>query len=327
MRCRIPPGILVIVFLPVLARGQCFGQAAGEFRLAGQVKDSETRMEVASALVKLEGRMGRHQAVTNSRGLFEFSCLGPDSYTLEISRDGYYTTRVQVSLLSASIPDMIVEIEPTMETVTKPATAYISVRQAQIPEEAKKYFDKGVKELHAEKDPGSSVQHFQKAVEIYGDYDEAYVQLGIAYTQLSQDGEAEKILKKALQIHPRNVRAHIFLGKLYYRQEKFENAIAELQEAVEVDGTLGVVHLELGRLLSRQRKFEEALRHALLAHQFTEEIPDVHLFLYNAYINVKQYKAALAELDEFVRRYPERDAAKRLLAIRDRLREEVEKDP
>ena len=68
---------------------------------------------------------------------------------------------------------------------------------------------------------------------------------------------------------------------------------------------------------------EDAYHHAYRAHQLHTEVPDVHLTFYNACVNESDYASALAELDEFVKLYPNSDAAKRMLAIRDDLSREV----
>ena len=90
-----------------------------------------------------------------------------------------------------------------------------------------------------------------------------------------------------------------------------------------VDNNLWLAHLDLGQILGKQGEVEDAYHHAYRAHQLHTEVPDVHLTFYNACVNESDYASALAELDEFVKLYPNGDAAKRMLAIRDDLSREV----
>lgn len=75
--------------------------------------------------------------------------------------------------------------------------------------------------------------------------------------------------------------------------------------------------------MAEQGKFEDAYRHASLAHQLTADVPDVHLVFYNACINSQKYTTALAEIDEYVRLYPNSDVAKKMLVVRKQLSRKV----
>ena len=318
-----------VVFLSTeWAFAQCMGSGVGDrpgprYRLVGRVMSATGGLEVPSAWVKLEGRGTRRRGFTDSLGHFRFECLEPGLYAVEVGREGYETTREQLDLLSGSLLDATVRMRPTTTIDVQPEGRVLSVRQAQIPKRARKAFDRGVKELHKKERPNRSLEHFQRAIEIHPDYDETYVQLGIALSRLSRPEEAEQIFRKGIEVYPQNTRAYTFLGKLHYQQGKMEEAIEALRNAVEIDDNFWLAHLDLGRILGKQGEVEDAYRHAYRAHQLHTEAPDVHLTLYNACVNKSDYAGALAELDEFVRLYPDSDAAKRMLAIRDGLSQEV----
>ncbi len=306
------------------AFAQCMGDwPQPTYRLAGRVMSATGGIEVPGARVMLEGRGTRRRTFTDSQGHFRFDCLESGFYTVEVAREGYETTREQLDLLSGSLIDATVRMRPSTTISLQPGGSVLSVRQAQIPKRARKAFDRGVKELHKKERPNRSLEHFQRAIEIHPDYDEAYVQLGIALSRLSRPEEAEQIFRKGIEVFPQNTRAYTILGKLHYQQGRTEEAIEALRKAVEIDNNLWLAHLDLGRILGKQGEVEDAYRHAYRAHQLHTEVPDVHLVFYNACVNKSDYASALAELDEFVKLYPDSDAAKRMLAIRDNLSREV----
>ena len=306
-----------------LAQCTSGGPGQGSLRLIGRVTNAQSDIEVSGVIVNLQGRKERRRVSTDNRGRFEFLCLESDIYTVETRRDGYAPTRVQFALLDSSIPDAVIRIEQLRTITTEPAGHILSVRQRLISQKARAAFQKGVKQLHRKKQPERSLSHLHKAIELYPDYDEAYVQLAVAFSRLLQMEDAERTLQEAIKVYPQNDRAYAFLGKVYQQQGSDQEALAALRQAIEIDSQLWLAHLDLGRILAEQGKFEDAYRHASLAHQLTADVPDVHLVFYNACINSQKYTAALAEIDEYVRLYPNSDVAKKMLVVRKQLSRKV----
>ncbi len=260
--------------------------------------------------------------VTDAQGRFYFPCLEPGLYDVQVTKDGFQPVWEQFDLLSGTNSDGVIRLQPGAIT-RQPAGHTLSVRQARIPGEARRDFDNGVKALHDKKRPERSVEYFQRAIEIYPDYDEAYVQLGIAYTRLSRPQEAEQTFRKAIAVYTQNARAYVFLGKLLYEQGKLEEAVEELLKGMKIDSSLWLGHLDLARILGKQGKLKEAYYHAQIAHELNKEVQDVHLVYYNACVNNRDYAAALAELDEFVKLYPDGETAKKMQSIRDKLAQDA----
>jgi tetratricopeptide (TPR) repeat protein len=314
----------MLLLAAIYAFPQCStGRRSTKFNLIGRVLNAATGAEVGQALVWAESRGQRRMAVTDAQGRFYFDCLDPGLYDVQITRDGFQPAQAQFDVLSGTNSDAVVRIQPAVKTIRQPVGNTLSAREAQVPREAHKFFDDGVEQLYRKKRPERSVEYFQKAIEIYPDYDEAYVQLGIAHTRASRPQEAEQTFRKAIAMHSKNARAYVFLGKLYYEQGKLDQAAEELLRVVKIDNTLWLGHLDLARILGKQGKLREAYQHAQLAHELYKGIQDVHLVYYNACVNNRDYAAALTELDEFVRLYPDSDVAKKMRAVRDRLAEDA----
>ena len=92
---------------------------------------------------------------------------------------------------------------------------------------------------------------------------------------------------------------------------------------MKIDNSLWLGHLDLARIFGKQGKLKEAHYHAQLAHELNQEVQDVHLAYYNACVNIRDYAAALTELDKFVKLYPDSEVAKKMQAIRDNLAKEA----
>lgn len=289
------------------------------FILQGRVMDARTDMEIPGAIVVLEGRDTRLQTVADRRGYFRFINLAPDFYTVEVRREGYHPAQERFDLISDGIPDAVIRLQPDTEFVTKPAKPTVSARAALIPEEARKAFAQGVEELHDKERPEKSIDHLRRALDLYADFDEAYVQLGIAYSLLKREREAEEILHRGIEVYPKNARAYAFLGKLHAQQGKKDAAVADLQKAVELDPLLWFAHLDLARILRKQGKAELSYQHASRAHELYQDSSEVHLAFYNACLGLQDYAAALTELDEFVKLYPDSETARKMRALRDQL--------
>ena len=307
--------------------------ATATFILAGRVVSELDNMDLSFVTLRLEGLNQRQIAVTDMSGRFLFNCLEPGTYTVQASKQGYQNTEAQFSLLtgsSAGNSDATIRMRPVTTTTTAPKGPVLPARQAKIPSEAKKLFDKGVEELTQNKSPEASIEPLRRAIEIYPDYDEAYVQLGIAYYRLARREEAEQTFRKALQVFPQNARAHIFLSKLLSAQGKLDSAVEELRKAAGInDGeSLWLANLDLARILTKQGKAKEAYEHASRAHELNKTVEDVHVAYYNACVNLHDYSAGLAELDEIVKLYPNSDSTKKLQALRPMLaKNAAEKKP
>jgi tetratricopeptide (TPR) repeat protein len=245
--------------------------------------------------------------------------LNAGNYTVVATRDGFQPAQEQFALLSTGISDGLIRMEPLARIAKKPEGRVLSAREAQIPSEARKFFEQGTEELYKNKRPENSVSDFLKAIEIYPAYDQAYLELGIAYGRLARPEEAEKILRKGIQVYAQNAQAHLFLGKLLKEQGKMPEAVEEMEKALGIDDTLWLAHLDLARILEKQRKPKEAYEHARRAHELNSAVQDVHLAFYNACIGTGDYAGALAELDEVLKLYPDSDAARKLQALRPKL--------
>lgn len=88
---------------------------------------------------------------------------------------------------------------------------------------------KGTEALRANQ-PDEAVLHFEKVTQESPRFAEAYLNLGLAYSQLSKNQEAVSALKKGIQIKPSMRGAHLFLAIAEYRLGLLAPAAADVRK-------------------------------------------------------------------------------------------------
>jgi tetratricopeptide (TPR) repeat protein len=333
-QCLIGPvaflqAITAVFFLPVAAAQQTqptqprtVPRQRGA-TISGRVFYSESMKEAAHVRVRLLQSMGIpvDETFTDSDGAFEFSNLRAAGFTVEVSAEGYKSASrfVDLSSLMGAGMRITIILEPAdKETPRSPSGgSTTSVQELLIPVKAREAFAKGLRELNEEGRPDQSVNHFQDAIEIYPEYDEAYVQLGLAYHSQGQASAAQATIEKALAVNAENARAHSFLGIIYREQEEMAKAAEALGKAVELDPQDWLAHTELAKVLLQSGSAEEAFEYARRAHELNSEAPAVYFVLSHASVRRRDFKAALATLDEFLRLQPESPWASQIQQERD----------
>ncbi len=236
--------------------------------LGGRVRYANDMSEASSVRVRLLEAMGIPitETFTDSRGTFEFGNLRPAQFMLEVSTEGYEVIRQSVDLSSmvGSRVHLTMLLVPSSQVAAErpPHGNTASQRELQVPKKARKAFVKGLRELNEKDRPGRSVSHFQKAIELYLEYDEAYVQLSLAYLSQGMTVPAQETLERALAVNQENARAHAFLGIVYREQEEMQKSARALQTSVTLKARDWLTHMELGKALLKIGKIEEAYEHA-----------------------------------------------------------------
>lgn len=296
---------------------------ARSFYLAGRVLYGGTMKRAERVQVRLFGSGGSLVGFTftDNGGEFEFQRLPRAVYIVEVAHEGYDVVRARVDLYLGSRRDTTILLKQQNQPTSKPAGKAVSVRELKIPAKARKAFAQGIRELHEKRRPERSLPHFRQAIELYADYDEAYVQMGLAHLQQQEFDEAQQVLETAIAVYPQNGRALMALGTVYNRQREAEQAVQVLQRAIKLNPHAWQAHYELAKAYLQLRKIEEGYQHAHRAHALHSELPSIHLLVYNLCIARRDYAAALAELDEFLELYPDNPLSPRVRKQRELMRQ------
>lgn len=110
----------------------------------------------------------------------------------------------------------------------------VSALSLRAPKEAKKLFDKGTDLLHAGKWPAAATD-LQKAVTVYPQYADAWVNLGRAQFKMGAADSARSSLEHAVQLDPKVPGAWQTLGYVAFNQRKWNDAAGYLNQAEQLD--------------------------------------------------------------------------------------------
>lgn len=303
-------------------------QTAGAGELEGRVFYAESNREAVGVLVKLFLKTGGMvgQAFTDPLGTFAFSYLPAGGFRVEVSETGFETASVDVTVFAgfqAHTP-IIILLERKSAAPLKPPGQVVSVREMQIPGKARKAYRKGKRELYQKNRPRRSLRHFQKSIELHPEFDEAYVEMGLAHAELAEYSEAQWALEKAVVINPECARAYTLLGIVYRIRGENHKAVHALEEAAEIDPASWLVQKELGAALLEIGHLEEAFQHASRAHDLNPRASSVQLLFYKACMRQHKYQTALAELDEFITFHPQSPAVAQVILQREKLKQYLE---
>ncbi len=316
------------VLLPVLlVPSDARAQLSEGIKIQGRVLYAQDMRPAENVMVELH-RLGmlQERAYTESRGEFEFTRLVMTEYVLRVRHEGYLLIEQTVNMNvevggRGSVFNVTLMLEPDPAKQPKPQPAApLSAREMAVPPEARKEFEKGYRELAERKHPELSVPHFQKAIELHRDYDEAYVQLALAFFEQRQRANALRTLSKAVEIYPQNARAFALMGKVLIDTNQIEPGVQALEEALALDETLWGAHADLGSALLYRKELDRALTHARRGYALNPNVALTHVLLASVLQERKEYAEAVKVLDECLRRFPEGKLAAELRKQRDEAR-------
>lgn len=87
---------------------------------------------------------------------------------------------------------------------------------------------------------------------------ETLVLLGMIYSRLGNDNEAESYCRRALQHGPKRAELHHALGAVLQRQTKMQEALEYYRSAIHLNPKLFDAHFQLGNILRELGQFDQA---------------------------------------------------------------------
>jgi tetratricopeptide (TPR) repeat protein len=199
---------------------------------------------------------------------------------------------------------------------SQPSTYEVSVRELSIPPKALHAFEQGMERL-ANQDAAGSLPHFQRAIQEYAGYYEAYDRLGAADLKLWHVPEAEQAFRKSIDVSGGQY-AHplIALGAILDDQEKFAEAESIIRKGLDLDHDSWTGHYYLALALFGLNRVEDAAKSVLDALQRKTDFPNAHLLLADIHCREKVYTSAVSDLDEYLKLAPDGPDSSRAKALR-----------
>lgn len=165
---------------------------------------------------------------------------------------------------------------------TKPGTVSAIEAAQNIPKDARKAYEQGVK-LQRENRPQPALEQFNKAIDLFPDYFQALAERGNLLTQHNKLAEAETDFVRALQLNDKYAPAYRGIGHCQIQQKNFQAAVSNLEKAFALAPNtpmtlllLGYANLSLNRYEEARQCFQQALKlgasSAARAHVYLAEI-------------------------------------------------------
>jgi len=207
-----------------------------------------------------------------------------------------------------------------------PGTVFVQ----EVPEAAKKLYDKGVGELSDKKDK-EGFESLRRSLEIFPTYYDALDRLGTEYAvRGSQDKRyfeaAHVLLSKAVEINRSSFSSSFGLGFSQYHLGLIDQSIENLQRAVNNYNKRSDSYLWLGIALKRAGKLEQAETALKRANELSKgKEADAHWHLAQLYSDQKRYAEAVSELELLLKNKPNTSDAEKIKQLIARLKDKAAK--
>ena len=138
---------------------------------------------------------------------------------------------------------------------------------------------------------GQAILSFKKAIALDKQYDSAYLQLGMLYTQINMADSAILLYKKAVKTNPAVAWGYIALANAYrdYKSNP-DDAITNYFQALKIDSTNKFVLYNIAWCYNAKSDNREAIKYALRSLQIDNNYIPAYNELGHAYNTLKAYE-------------------------------------
>jgi Flp pilus assembly protein TadD len=299
------------------------------YSVSGWVSDAQNQGRIESARVELHAITGGIVGSTFSRGNgdFEFDNVPEGVYTLVVQEAGYETAEQQVQVEYGSVFGVDVELRRVGDpnTTGPGAKKTVSVRELSIPRKAHDSMEKGLALLYGKSNYQGSLKEFQKAIQQYPDYYEAYAQMGVAYLRLGDKMNSEKSFRQSIDMsHEHYADAYYMLADLFSADHRFAEAEPLARKAVDIDSTSWEANSELARALLGLDRPKDAETNAIAAVKLNPNGAPLYLLLADVHIRLANQAALLDDLNHYLKLAPKGEFAEQARKQRDKIQQELD---
>lgn len=301
--------------------------AQGNFIITGTVSlpDGNTAVHV---MVRISGQTGLNfETTTDGSGRYQFQVPG-GRYRLAATNpqdSSQYTDPIEADTSRTAGNRLLVHIylrmPPTKQKKdAKPGVISLAEASQQIPKDARKAFDEGLKRK-ADRQIDRAMENFTRAIDLYPNYFQALAERGELHITRNQIAEAIEDFERALKLNEDSGPALRGLGYCYLEQQKFADAVQRLERAIAVEPAIANTHLFLGiasLALDKREAARQSFQEALKIDR--KGAVTAHIYLADLYAREERYKEAASELKIYLDARPDAPNAARLKAKEAELR-------
>lgn len=301
--------LALLSFLVALSAGLAPSAANPSANLNGVLYSEATNQRISHASVWLcdDGGNRLMESVTTDNGEFAFPGLRAGAYILKITAPGFLPLEMNVDVNFGTEHGISVFLKPAGKSLKeRPSDPSISAHELSMPAAARKLMDSGKKKLYAGNNAEGALRDFEAAVAKAPDYYEAYYQIGMACLSLQKPADAERNLRTSVSLSNQTYSdAVLALAILFLGRRDAAQGEPLLRRGLELNPNSWVGHYELGKLELYRMHLEAALDAAQKAESLAPQQPKVYRLLSLIHLRQKNYQAALADLDAYIRLDPD----------------------
>ena len=306
------------VFLTALfITTQLFGQQNEIGKIIGSVRVLKGDFPPHPVMVTLEMRGAPiATAYCDDRGSYGFYNLLANQYKVTVNDDEYEpvsmttdlnpafstTNMVQITLIpraNAKKDPLPGRVEGSNPYLIDPAEYY-----RQFPKKTLKEFDKGTDADHKGR-TDEAIQHYEKALGISPTFYPAHNNLGSIYMASQKYDLAQAEFEAALKANQNDVEAYFNLANVFITTQRYPAAEREIDDGLQRRPDSAFGHFLQGLLYSRTNRPELAEKSLQSALQLDPKMSQAYLQLVNLYLQHKRTPEAIAELESYLKNFPD----------------------
>jgi tetratricopeptide (TPR) repeat protein len=308
--------LLMVLILPLICSAQSRGLLEARGSLSGKVVVAGDDRAAPEARVELRLEMGNWtaSAFTNHDGEFSFAGLTFGTYLVTAIAPECAPVSETIQLDSSPVPLLLRLRKSTPLPDT--GAAMVSAHELSIPEKARKAFHKGSRRLAA-KDSAGSIPEFQRAIQIFPAYYEAYYWMGIAQLDLQQGKDAEAAFRKSIELSGgRYAPPHSGLSMILCVERRLNEAEAVARTGVKLDPGDAAGQYALASVLLTTNRLPDAEKSARRAVLSKPNFAEAYLLLADIHLRQSNAAALVEDLDAYLKLKPDGPKSAKARAVR-----------
>jgi tetratricopeptide (TPR) repeat protein len=255
-------------------------------------------------------------AYCDDQGRFGFYNLVANEYRISVDDDAYepFSATTNVDPSSAPMNSVDIQLIPRANAKKDPLPGRIggsnpylvdpAAYYSHFPKKTLKEFDKG-RDADQKSNHDEAIQHYLKALEYSPDFYPAHNNLGTIYLTRQNFDAAETQFQAALKTNQNDEQAHFNLANVLLLTQHYGDAEREIDEGLQRRPDSAFGKFLQGSVYVHTNHPDLAEKSLQSALQLDPKMSQAYLQLVNLYLQQKRTPEAIAELEAYLKAFPD----------------------
>jgi tetratricopeptide (TPR) repeat protein len=312
-----PALVLCAVLESFVSTNQICAQQLQLGKIIGTVRVVRGDFPPHPVLVSIEMRGSPiGSAYCDDQGRFGFYNLVANEYRISVDDDAYepFSTTTNVDPSSAPMNSVDIQLIPRANAKEDPLPGRIggsnpylvdpAAYYSHFPKKTLKEFDKG-RDADQKSNHDEAVQHYLKALEYSPDFYPAHNNLGTIYLSRQNFDAAETQFQAALKTNQNDGLAHFNLAYVLVLTQRYGDAEREIDEGLQRRPDSAFGKFLQGLVYAHTNHSDLAEKSLQSALQLDPKMSQAYLQLVSLYLQQKRTPEAIAELEAYLKAFPD----------------------